>query len=117
MLGYSFQIRDDILDIVATQNGTGKTVLSDLRGSRSNYVLAHAIENSTPKQKEEFVQKLNGGEVDFALERIDECKSVEHSTEIAKEYMLEAKAAIRGFDFVNEELLLLLADFAMKRLY
>lgn len=116
-LGYSFQIRDDILDIVATQNGTGKTVLSDLRGSRSNYVLAHAIENSTPKQKEEFVQILNRGDVDFALERISECKSIEHSTAIAKEFMLQAKAAIRGFDFVNEELLLLLADFAMKRLH
>ena len=116
-LGYSFQIRDDILDIAATQNGTGKTVLSDLRASRSNYVLAHAIENSTSKQKEEFVQMLNGGDVDFALERIGECKSVEHSTTIAKEYMLEAKSAIRGFDFINEELLLLLADFAMKRLH
>jgi hypothetical protein len=31
--------------------------------------------------------------------------------------MLAAKEAIRGFDFANEELLLLLADFAMKRLY
>jgi geranylgeranyl diphosphate synthase type I len=117
MLGFSFQIRDDILDIVATQNGTGKTVQSDLRGSRSNYVLAHAIENSSVKQKEEFVEMLNGGDVEFALERISEHRSVEHSTKIAKEYMLAAKDAIRGFDFTNEELLNLLADFAMKRLY
>ena len=117
MLGFSFQIRDDILDIVATQNGTGKTVQSDLRGSRSNYVLAHAIENSTSEQKEEFVEKLNKGDTEFALERIIEYKSVEHSTEIAKRYMIDAKEAIRGFDFANEDLLLLLADFAMKRLY
>jgi geranylgeranyl pyrophosphate synthase len=117
MLGFSFQIRDDILDIVATQNGTGKTVLSDLRGSRSNYVIAHAIENCVSEQKEEFVRKMNDGDAEFALARISEHKSVEHSTEIAKEYMLAAKEAIRGFDFANEELLLLLADFAMKRLY
>ena len=117
MLGFSFQIRDDILDIVATQNGTGKTVLSDLRGSRSNFVLTHAIENSSSKQKDEFVQKLDEGDTEFALERIREHKSVERSTEIAKQYMLAAKDAIRGIEFVNEELLLLLADFAMKRLY
>ena len=117
MLGFSFQIRDDILDIVATQNGTGKTVQSDLRGSRSNYVLAHAIENSTSEQKEEFVEKLNKGDTEFALDRIIEYKSVEHSTEIAKRYMIDAKEAIRGFDFANEDLLLLLAAFAMKRLY
>jgi geranylgeranyl diphosphate synthase type I len=117
MLGYSFQIRDDILDIVATQNGTGKTVQSDLRGSRSNYVLAHAIEKCSDAQKKEFVQKLNNGDVDFALEMIEKNKSVEHSTKIAEEYMIEAKRAIRGYDFVNEELLILLADFAMKRLH
>lgn len=116
-LGFSFQIRDDILDIVATQNGTGKTVQSDLRGSRSNFVLAHALESCTQKQKEEFVQKLNEGDVDYALERIQEHGSVEYSTEIARKFMLSAKKAIRGFDFVNEELLIILADFAMKRLY
>ena len=117
MLGFSFQIRDDILDIVATQNGTGKTVLSDLRGSRSNYLIAHAIENCSTEQKEEFVQRMNEGDVEFALEKISEYKAVEHSTETAKKYMLAAKEAIRGLDFANEELLLLLADFAMKRLY
>ncbi len=117
MLGFSFQIRDDILDIVATQNGTGKTVLSDLRGSRSNFVLAHAIENSSSEQKDKFVKKLDEGDTEFALERISEHKSVEHSTEIAKKYMQAAKEAIRGFELTNEELLLLLADFAMKRLY
>jgi geranylgeranyl pyrophosphate synthase len=117
MLGFSFQIRDDILDIVATQNGTGKTVLSDLRGSRSNYVLAHALEKCPSELKEEFVERLNEGDTDYALERISKYKSVEHSTEVAKEYMLAAKEAIRGFDFTNEELLLILADFAMKRLF
>ena len=117
MLGFSFQIRDDILDIVATQNGTGKTVLSDLRGSRSNFVIAHAIENSSSKQKDEFFEKLDEGDTEFALERIKEHKSVEYSAKVTEKFMLAAKDAIRGFDFVNEDLLLLLADFVMKRLY
>lgn len=117
MLGFSFQIRDDILDIVATQNGTGKTVHSDLRASRSNFVLAHALENCNKNQKEEFVKKLNDGDVEYALKMISDNKSVDYSTEIAKRYMIAAKNAIRGFEFVNQELLLLLADFAMKRHY
>ncbi|MDH4212635.1 MAG: polyprenyl synthetase family protein [Candidatus Thorarchaeota archaeon] len=117
MLGYSFQIRDDILDIVATQNGTGKTVLSDLKGSRSNFVLAHAIENCSPDQRKDFAKKLSDGDVDFILERIKEGRSVEYSTEIAREYLESAKRAIQGLNFANEELLTLLADFAMNRLY
>jgi geranylgeranyl pyrophosphate synthase len=117
MLGYSFQIRDDILDIVATQNGTGKTVLSDLKGVRSNFVLAHAIESCSPKKRKELVQKLNNGDAEFALDLIKEMKSVGYSTESAKRYMDNAKDRIRGFSFSNEELLILLADFAMNRLY
>jgi len=116
-LGYSFQIRDDVLDIVASQNGTGKTALSDLKGSRSNFVLAHAIENSSPSQRNELVKGLSEGDVNYALERIKECQSVEYSTQVAKEYLGEAKSKIRGHRFANEELLLLLSDFAMNRLY
>ena len=117
MLGYSFQIRDDILDIVATQNGTGKTVQSDLRGSRSNFVLAHALENCSQDQKKKFVERLNEGDIGYALERIDEYGSVAYSIEMAEKYMIAAKDAINGSTFNNKELLLLLADFAMKRLY
>ena len=117
MLGFAFQIRDDILDIVATQNGTGKSVLSDLRSSRSNYVLAHAIESCNAETREELVSRLNDGDTDFALKLIEESRSVEVSTEVASKYMDAAKEAIRGYDFTNQELLLLLADFAMKRLY
>jgi len=117
MLGYSFQIRDDILDIVATQNGTGKTVLSDLKGSRSNFVLAHAIENCSPDQRKEFAKRLGNGDVDFILERIKEGKSVEYSTGIARKYLEAAKGTIQGISFANEELLMLLADFAANRLY
>ena len=116
-LGYSFQIRDDVLDIVATQNGTGKTVLSDLKGSRSNFVLAHAIENSSPSQRKNLVKGLSEGDVNYALERIKESQSIEYSTHIAKKYLEEAKSKIHGHGFANEELLLLLSEFAMNRLY
>jgi geranylgeranyl diphosphate synthase type I len=117
MLGYTFQIRDDILDIVATQNGTEKTILSDLKGGRSNFVLAHALESCSPEKRREIAKQLNDGNVDFVFARIREMKSIEYSTEIAKNYMEAAKDIIRGFGFFNEDLLILLADFAMKRLY
>ena len=60
---------------------------------------------------------MNDGNFEYALDRIRESKSVEQSIEVSKKFMLEAKEAIKGHGFVNEELLLLLANFAMKRLY
>ncbi|RDE15051.1 MAG: hypothetical protein C4K48_05075 [Candidatus Thorarchaeota archaeon] len=116
-LGFSFQIRDDILDIVATQNGTGETGLSDLNRNVSNFVLAHTIESSSPRKKKELIRKLDEGDVDFAFERIKEMKSIEYATETAKEFMEAAKDRIRGTNFSNGELLMLLADFAVKRQY
>jgi geranylgeranyl pyrophosphate synthase len=115
MLGYSFQIRDDVLDIVATQNGTGKSVLSDLRGSHSNFVLAHTFENTPLSKRELFLQRIKAGEYSYILERVKECKSVERSLEIAEDYTKKAIQMIRGQKFANEELLLLLARFAMNR--
>jgi geranylgeranyl pyrophosphate synthase len=117
MLGYSFQIRDDILDIIATQNGTGKSVLSDLVGNRSNYVLAHAFEKCPTNKKTAFLQKIKEGDYDYTLDRISEYDSVEHAREIARNYMEKAMRIIRGQQFANEELLLLLAGFAMNRSY
>jgi geranylgeranyl pyrophosphate synthase len=116
-IGYSFQIRDDILDIIATQNGMGKTVLSDLKGGRSNFILAHALESIPSEKKRELVMQIDNGNVDLALARIGEMKSIEYSTEIARSYMEAAKDIIRGFGFFNEDLLLLFADFAMNRIY
>jgi geranylgeranyl pyrophosphate synthase len=117
MLGYSFQIRDDVLDIAATQNGTGKSVLSDLRGSHSNFILAHAFENTPIGQRELLLQKLKTGDSDYVLGRIKECKSVEKSLEIAEDYMEKAMQTVLGQQFANEELLLLLAKFAMSRAF
>ncbi len=116
-LGYSFQIRDDILDIIATQNETGETGLSDLKGNVSNFVLAHAIESCSPKGRKQLIQNLDEGDVDSAFEHIKEMKSIEYSTETAKEFVESAKDRIRGSNFSNEELLMLLADFAVKRQY
>ena len=116
-LGYSFQIRDDILDIIATQSRTGETGLSDLKGSVSNFVLAHTIENSPPRKKKELIRRLDQDDVDFAFAQIKEMKSIEYSTEIANEFMEAAKGRIRESNFPNGELLILLADFAVKRQY
>jgi geranylgeranyl pyrophosphate synthase len=114
-LGYSFQIRDDILDIIATQNRTGKTGLSYLRDNVSNFVLAHTIESSSPRKKKELIRRLDEGDVDFAFEQIKEMKSIEYSIEIANEFMEAAKGRILEANFPNAELLILLANFAVKR--
>jgi geranylgeranyl pyrophosphate synthase len=116
-LGYAFQIRDDILDVIATQNGTGKSVLSDLKGSRCNFLLAHALEESSEEKRDRCIKLLDNGELYYALQLIDETHAVEYGTMITKQYIEAAKDALRDQEFENEDNLKHLAEFVVQRLY
>ncbi|MFW9925255.1 MAG: polyprenyl synthetase family protein [Candidatus Thorarchaeota archaeon] len=116
-LGFAFQIRDDILDVIASQNGTGKSVLSDLKGSRCNFLLAHALEESPPEKRDRCLKLLDNGELYYALQLIDETSAVKYATLTTQQFIDCAKDVIRNQGFQNEENLLLLADFVMQRLY
>ncbi len=116
-LGFAFQIRDDILDVIATQNGTGKSVLSDLKGSRCNFLLAHSLEESTEEKRNRCIKLLDNGELYYALQLIDETHAVKYATLTTQQYIDNAKDSIRNQGFENEETLGFLADFIVQRLY
>ncbi|MGY5881259.1 MAG: polyprenyl synthetase family protein [Candidatus Thorarchaeota archaeon] len=114
-MGYAFQIRDDILDIVASENTTGKTAQSDLKGVKANYLLIHALSSVSDEQAEKFTNLLNEGRIDFALQLIESTGTIEHAKQLAQEYAEKAKDAIRGKGLENEDLLFALADHAGER--
>ncbi len=114
-MGYAFQLRDDILDVVVNETSTGKTVLSDLRGNKTNFVLIHALRESTDEEVNKCSELLKEGETDFALELIRRTGAAEHASVLAQEYSDKAKDAIRNKGLLNEELLCVLADHAGER--
>ncbi|MHA1576300.1 MAG: polyprenyl synthetase family protein [Candidatus Thorarchaeota archaeon] len=114
-MGYAFQIRDDILDIIASADTTGKTALSDLKGTKANYVLIHALNSSSDLEVNKCIELLKEGKLDNALQLIRRTNAVEHARILAQEYAEKAKDAIRNKGFVNEDLLFVLADHAGER--
>ncbi|MFW9844457.1 MAG: polyprenyl synthetase family protein [Candidatus Thorarchaeota archaeon] len=114
-MGYAFQIRDDILDIIASSNATGKSAQSDLKGTRANYVLIHALKSCTKEEANKCNVLLDEGNVEFALEIIERTDAVKHASDLAQEYADKAKDAIRNMGFLNEDLLFDLADLAGER--
>lgn len=115
LMGFAFQIRDDILDIIASENSTGKSVLSDLKGIKTNYVLVHALENSSQDEVAQCIKALQNHDVGFAMELIKKSNSIEQAKYLAYDYAVRAKEAIRNKGFLNEELLCALADYAYDR--
>lgn len=114
-MGYAFQLRDDILDVIASETSTGKTALSDLKGNKTNYVLIHALSESSEDEVNKCTELLKEGKTDFALELIRRSGAVEHASALAQEYAEKAKDAIRNKGLLNEDLLFVLADHAGER--
>lgn len=115
MLGFAFQIRDDMLDVIASTKEIGKPVLSDLQKRRRNYLLMHALESASETRRKQCLEELSAGNVRDALVLIGETDSVAYADELAQEYIVRAKAALKGQDFAEKDLLELLADYAIKR--
>ncbi|TFH11813.1 MAG: polyprenyl synthetase family protein [Candidatus Thorarchaeota archaeon] len=114
-IGYAFQIRDDILDVIASSTVTGKTVHSDLKGSKTNYLLIHALSLCTESEASRCMDLLNDGNIEFALQLIEKTDAVKHASDLAQEYAEKAKEVITNKGFMNEYLLCALADLAGDR--
>ncbi|MHA2132779.1 MAG: polyprenyl synthetase family protein [Candidatus Thorarchaeota archaeon] len=116
-LGYGFQIRDDILDILGTQRTTGKSVHTDIKLKRYNFPLVHALKTCSNLNRESCLREIAEGEVDLTLRVIEDTGAVGYSIDIAQHYIEKAKAALIGHDFKNQELLQALADFVLSRIH
>lgn len=114
-MGYAFQIRDDILDIIAGTEATGKTTNSDLIGSKANYVLTYALTTCSEAEVSSYTKLLNEGNIELVLELIERTEAVDHASVLAQEYAEKAKEAIRNKGLLNEDLLCTLADVAGDR--
>jgi geranylgeranyl pyrophosphate synthase len=115
LLGLAFQIRDDILDITSNRKHVGKSVLSDLRGNKPNYVLVHTLEVCADENAQLCLEALESGDIPRALEMINKVGAVEFSLGVAKDYAERAIDKVLGKDLENEELLVALASFAVER--
>jgi geranylgeranyl pyrophosphate synthase len=117
MLGFGFQIRDDILDVIASLQVAGKTVQSDLKGRRCNYPLVHALEVSSESERQTAVEALKDGDLSTVLKLIDETKAIHHATELAKTYVERAKSALETVDLKDDKMLNQVADFVLERIH
>jgi geranylgeranyl diphosphate synthase type I len=115
MLGFAFQIRDDILDVIASTKDIGKPVLSDLQKRRRNFLLIHALESSSEDRRKQCLEELSAGNIKDALKLIEETNAVEYANDLARAYASKAKEALRGHDFSELDLLELMSDYVVVR--
>lgn len=113
LIGFAFQIRDDILDLTATQSG--KDAFIDVVRRRYNYPLVLALEAVSKEEREAIFKSIDGKEIDKVIELLKRTDALERANETAVEYVTKAKKVIESGDFQNKDLLFAIADFVVSR--
>ena len=120
-LGIAFQLIDDTLDYVATEEEFGKTIGMDLKEGKITLPLIRTLKNCSPAEKKSVIKLLenkniNGDDIKEILLLINKRKAIDYSLKIARAYIREAKVLLEPFDdSFPKEALLTISDYTVER--
>ncbi len=121
--GLAFQIQDDLLNLVGTDEAKKKDFRSDITEGKRTLVVVHALQNAAPEARERLVEILSSKERDpevlaEAVAIMEGAGSVEYARTYAEELSQNAKArlvaAIEPSPY--RDLLVSMADWFVNRL-
>jgi len=122
-LGIAYQLMDDCLDYVSTDEDLGKSVGNDLKEGKVTMPLIRASGLATEAEKEiirEAVEgdELNQAQLDQVISIIRKYKGIEYTIERASAYIDAAKRELDIFEpTIERAALLAVADFVIERTY
>jgi len=120
-LGIAFQLVDDTLDYVSSEEQFGKTIGHDLREGKITLPLIHALRRCTPAEKRELSEIIRSEtleERDFlkVVSLVKAYDGIEFTMETARGYVGRGKSRLSAFpDSPGKEALLSLADYVILR--
>ena len=121
--GLAFQIQDDLLNLIGTEEATKKDFRSDITEGKRTLMVVHALGNSTPENRERLIEILSAKETDpavlaEAVDLMETSGSIAYARSYAQKITDDAKAklveAIEPSDARN--LLISMADWFVSRL-
>lgn len=99
--GLAFQIQDDLLNLVGTDEAKKKDFRSDITEGKRTLVVVHALQNAAPEARERLVEILSSKERDpevlaEAVAIMEETGSIDYARTFAEDLTLNAKARLAG---------------------
>lgn len=120
-IGIAFQLVDDALDYSSTTEQFGKQVGQDLAERKMTLPLLYSLQNAPPDIRSEFSDILRAdnygdSEILRIREIVDEFRGVEHTKEVAMNYISKAKSVLESLPGNSyRDSLKILADYVIER--
>jgi len=115
-IGQAFQIQDDLLEILSSQEKMGKSLGSDFAAGKKTYPMLLTLETMKSKEKEEFLTFLkNCNNIKEIRDKFIESNSIEKSGAAVKKLMAEAKAHLQVCPPSTQKTLIELTDYIQSR--
>jgi geranylgeranyl diphosphate synthase type I len=117
LAGVSFQIHDDVLDLVTPEDVLGKIRGSDLMEGKKTLIAIHALNNGV---KLDIFGKGEASreQIEEAVSTLESSGALPYARELAASYLKEGKARLAILpDSEAKELLLGIADYMLSREY
>jgi len=117
LCGIAFQIQDDVLDLVASEDVLGKDALSDIRQGKKTLIAIHALSKGATIPAFGNAHATTE-ELKRAMEVLESTGSLQYAMDKAQYYLAMAKERLEVFEDCKAKTLLLeLADFLVNRGY
>ena len=121
--GLAFQIQDDLLNLVGTEESTKKDFRSDITEGKRTLVVVHALQNAEPAQRERLIEILSSKEKDEAVlaeavEIMEQTGSIDYARSYAENLTSIAKNRLVEMiePSVSRDMLVSMADWFVNRL-
>lgn len=121
-IGMAFQIKDDVMDIIGTQESIGKPVAHDIIEQTLTLPLLYGLKNVENGNRDKVLAILRDGigegDIDTIHRFVKESGGIEYAERKAREFCDEALSNLTGFDdSVYKRSLVRLAGFIVDRTY
>jgi geranylgeranyl diphosphate synthase type I len=119
--GLAFQVIDDVLGLIADENVLKKPVGSDIREGKRTLIVVHALEKASENQQKKILETLGNKsaspeKIRRTIQLINSLGAIDHTKEVAEEYIERAKEALAGFPASEDrEDLMSLSDLIFAR--
>jgi len=99
LLGVAFQIQDDLLEMISSEQKMGKSLKSDLKSGKKTFLVVDYLEGLEPCEKEDFMQFLisNADNKELVVEKLSERGTVDRTVREIKKVLEKAKKEIANF--------------------